>query len=151
MVDGEAWAAASVRIMSTATSPVQITEHLGIDPSLTEWRGELVSARNPGGARRADSRWVYDSGVDDSEPPEVHLAALLDVFGTSAMAARVTSLPADCEFQIWVGLTASDSGRLHDFPAEILRAIAALNASLFVDLYERSGRRRHVFRRRRRR
>jgi hypothetical protein len=56
--------------------PRAVSEIMGLEPTEAWVKGEHYSASSPG-ARRTHSRWALESGLDEGEPLEGHIRALL--------------------------------------------------------------------------
>src|SRR4030095_10933153 len=56
--------------------PSVVSEMMGQEPTKAWVKGEHYVASSPG-ARRTHSRWALESGLDEGEPLEAHLGALL--------------------------------------------------------------------------
>ena len=111
-----------------------MTEILDLVPEFTHRIGDPVSRRTPDGPQHRSHSWSLSSPLPDSEPLQLHVAALLGLL--HERRDRVISLPPDCEIELLLGLTASPMGRLHDIDAESIQTMADLGLSVRIDLYE---------------
>ena len=130
----EPWSSASIYIRSSTCAPEVMTEILDLVPEFTHRIGDPVSRRTPDGPQHRSHSWSLSSPLPDSEPLQLHVAALLGLL--HERRDRVISLPPDCEIELLLGLTASPMGRLHDIDAESIQTMADLGLSVRIDLYE---------------
>lgn len=129
----EKWSSASLRISSKSLSVTRISSILKTEPSRSIEKGSPISLRIPSPPLSEESRWLLNSGVDDSEPLEEHIRKLLSYIEQNITAFK--TLLVDCEVDMRCAFS-SDSGQGgFVLDAELLKRLSAIPIDMVVSLY----------------
>jgi hypothetical protein len=105
---------------------------LGLAPSFSAERGELITPSNP--TRLRDRcLWRLDSRLDDHQPLHHHLADLLDQLAGKQPALTDLADSYDIDW-FCLAATGNTQGSV-ELPHELIARLAALPGELVLDLY----------------
>lgn len=121
---------AYVSIASDGTHDT-VTARLGMQPS-EAWNAGDLNERS--GRPFPCTRWMRESGLDDTHPLEAHIAALLSMFRGKGEAIRALLADHDVTLQC-VGYYAIDQGPGVHFERETVRQVAELGMAMDCDFY----------------
>ncbi|MGB7158009.1 MAG: DUF4279 domain-containing protein [Tepidisphaeraceae bacterium] len=125
------WSRATFRISSNELSPEAMGDALGLRPTASHRKGELVSKRSAGVRKEHCIR--IESALPTSDPLERHLAALCDLL--EPVAPKLAGIAHDCEYDIFCGFSSGNGQGGFTLSPELLNRLAALKVELVVDLY----------------
>jgi hypothetical protein len=128
------WSSASIRVSSATRDPATVSKALGLEASHATTRGDPISPRQPDGPHHPLHVWTIRSPLPGSAALDAHVEWLLATL--QARRDAVIGVAQDCEIALWLGLTASPLGRLHDLDSRLLRQMADLGLSMVIDLYD---------------
>jgi len=113
------WNSASLRIVSKTITPAGITKTLGIEPTCVYAIGIPVHKSNPSSkiAQRCEARsnlrqessWILESGLDESEPLNLHISKLLLLI--ESKVERFKELLSVCDIEIFCGFSSAPASR----------------------------------------
>ena len=124
----------SFRVVDAELDPQRVSDALGLLPTRSGRRGEMISARVQ--KPRAKGFWILDSAQDvaRSESFDSHVTWLLDRL--EPVAERIQGLASEHEVvDLWAGIY---TGKDHGGPvvgATALRRVANLGLALCLDVY----------------
>ena len=112
--------------------PEVVSAMMGMEPTKAWVKGEHYVTASPD-ARRTHSRWTVDSGLDQTEPLEAHLSALLTkIEPRHAVIQQVAQrFPA----HIGVAQYLHEVNPQFELKADILRRFASLGLPISFDQY----------------
>lgn len=117
------WHSASLRIVSLTMSPAEITKTLGIEPTRAYAIGTPV-------------KWILESGLDESEPLNLHINKLLLLI--ESKVERFKELISVCDIEIFCGFSSENGQGGFVLDAELLKRLNIIPLDLVLDLYPAS-------------
>jgi hypothetical protein len=119
----------SLRVMSETVLPVEITARLGFEPDHAWVKGDVRKGTK---LSEVENGWELKSSTNGEAQLQQHVARLLDKI--SPVANNLKELSGSCSVQISCVVYAEAPPPLN-FPADLISRMAAVNASLDIDLY----------------
>lgn len=139
MEDRDLEAVASFRLWARDLDPATITAALGIQPDLAYRRGEIYKWSGGRPIRNSRGGLWHLSTAERTPPNEdlaVHLSTLLALLAPCQETLLELMAQDGLEADFYCGLFLRDrEGRESWLPPDLLRRIAALGATLKLDLY----------------
>lgn len=126
-------AAVSLRISSGVLSVSDITQIVGVSPSESYEKGELISKRSRLPKYREESGWFIESGLSSSIPIEEHLQKIAEFIDDHLPALQ--SLTAECDIGIYCNFTICSGQGGFVLDNEVLHKLLRLPIDLWVDLF----------------
>jgi hypothetical protein len=109
------WTTLSLRVSSDKLSTNEISRALGIAPSRTLEKGELLSPSSPRSARTTVNLWVLKSELPPTESMAAHLMQMLGLLENRVTALH--ELAASCDMDFFVGFSSeSQAGDVIEHP-----------------------------------
>lgn len=127
------WTTLTFRIFSEELSPEEISHALGLEPTATRAKGELLSPTNPTSMRAKANLWRLDSGVAPTGTLTAHLSAMLDV--VEAKGAALQELSRQCRFDFFAGFSSENQQAGDVVSHAVLARLAKWPIDLVLDLY----------------
>jgi len=112
--------------------PGKVSTLMDMEPTVAWVKGEHHIPAFPN-ARRTHSRWALSSGVDEKEPVEAHLAALLERLQTRR--AQITEVARLFPTQIVVAQYFYEVNPQFCMGADLLQRFADLGLPIYFDQY----------------
>ena len=135
----EKWAiTVDLRVTGLSEDPQVVTDALGVEPTRTWSRGDLVTP--PATARRRKSNgWLLDSGCPEDASLEEHFKALADRL--SAVRRGSLRLGPTVESEIRCGVSDYDRSVALIIPAEMVHIASRLETLIYISYYDLSDHR----------
>ena len=128
----ESWATASLRIHSKKLRAQHIGEVLGAGGTMVYEIGDPISERSPS-AKRVESLWLRESGLERLKPLEEHLLVLLDFMDSKR--PELASIRGECEVDLFCGYASRSGQGSMLLTASTIARVAEYRVDLSVDLY----------------
>jgi hypothetical protein len=134
MDEDEKWSAASFRIASQSLTTAEIGARLGLAATRTHERGERMSPRNPRSAIRKEAVWLLESGLNEDEPLDRHLGALLELL--ESRSDELAELARECSMDFFAGFSSGNGQGGFALDRDLLARLARIPGDgLVLDLY----------------
>ncbi|MGK7899881.1 MAG: DUF4279 domain-containing protein [Hormoscilla sp.] len=117
------WDSASLRIVSKTITPAGITKTLGIEPTRAYAIGTPV-------------KWILESGLDESEPLNLHINQLLLLI--ESKVERFKKLMSVCDIEIFCGFSSENGQGGFVLDAGLIKRMGIIPLDLVLDLYPAS-------------
>lgn len=127
------WNSATLRISSNTISAAEITVILGVKPTNSYEKGTPVSSRNPKSLLRQESVWLLESGLDNSEPLDTHIAKLISL--VEGKFDLFKELIPVCHIDIFCGFSSENGQGGFVLDAGLLKRLTAIPVDIVFDLY----------------
>jgi hypothetical protein len=125
---------ATLRIASRSMSAADISRELNISPSESHEVGELLSARSPQPRRREESLWLLRSDVDEGQPLEKHLDAVVSLAESKEQEIRRLAA-AKCDIEVFCRFSSANGQGGFVLPHSLSKRLAGLELDCVFDLY----------------
>ena len=130
-------AVVSLRIASRVRSVSDITQAVGVPPSKSVEKGELMSKRSRVPKYREESLWFIGSGLLPSAPIEDHLQKITEFIDVHLSSLQ--PLSADCDIGVYCNFTICTGQGGFVLTNELLQKLLRLPLDLWVDLFSVSS------------
>ena len=130
-------AGVSLRIASRMRSVLDITRVIGVSPSKSCEKGELISKKSRAPRYREESLWFVASGLPLSAPIEEHLLKIAEFIDNHLPALQLLS--AECDIGIYCCFTIYKGQGGFVLDNEILQRFLRLPIDLWIDLFSISS------------
>jgi hypothetical protein len=132
-INTQAWSKASFRVVSASLTAADISNRLGLAATRAHEAGERVSSTSGSPVHR-EAGWFLESGLDDREPMDRHLVALLDQL--EPRVDRLRDLASECRMDLFCGFSSeSGQGGFILSPGLLERLARIPGEGLVLDLY----------------
>jgi hypothetical protein len=95
-----------------------------------------VHKSNPNRKIRQESSWILESGLDESEPLNLHINKLL--LSIESKVERFKELMSVCDIEIFCGFSSENGQGGFVLDAELLKRMSIIPLDLVLDLYPAS-------------
>lgn len=125
---------ATLIIKSDSVTSAQITDALGLQPTRTAERGDVVSPRIE--RVREDALWALDGEPNSDPSDQTGFGSMRNLLAAlEGKAEAIEALRMSCDIILdWHGFSDSEQGGFV-MPADVIRAAAALGCDLFGTVY----------------
>jgi hypothetical protein len=124
---------ASLRIFSQARAAKEISTLLQTQSIWSHEIGDLVSSRNPQGARQQTALWILESTVAPEDTLDAHIEEIVAFI--ESHRAVLDQLRANCEIDISCFFSSENGQGGCTMEPSLLQRLAAQNVALWLDLY----------------
>ena len=130
---GKTWARASLRVFSSVLSVDEITARIGVEPSSSRRKGDLMSPRNPKSSRQEQSVWIFDSGLPSTDPMPKHLESIRHF--VEPRVDQLGSLSGEARVDLLLGWRQTTDQASVVIDRNLCQALATVGAAIVLDLY----------------
>jgi uncharacterized protein DUF4279 len=123
---------ASLRVFSRSLTAAELTHALG-RPSSSYDVGDPVSHRRPKAGKRKQALWLLESGLDESNPLDQHITALLDFI--DAHRKGFAAIRPQCESDIFCGVSSGGGQGGFALEPELVNRLADVGLAVVFDIY----------------
>jgi|GEM_PF-5834429 hypothetical protein len=125
----------SITVFSDSTSAAEISDHIGIEPTRKQIKGEPISAKRPE-TLVASHLWVWQVGDSVERSLDAQLDELWSALGPYADKFKDLPPGANVQLDIWITHQGSELALGWVLDRRHVAAAAAFGASISVDEYD---------------
>lgn len=121
-----------LRIFGDKLNPEEITKHLGIEPTTSYTKGEIIRG-NKSNRQTKTGRWSLNSKLDDHIDLEEKIRDIIKpILANESYWETVTT---ECEVDLFCGLFLEAENRGFDLSSEIIGELGRLSINISFDIY----------------